>query len=314
MKKVLFAAAVAAAGGLMAIESANIVGYQTTTPTAGRKSMIGVPFMNVTGGDLDIQAIVCKDGNADPASGYFRLWWWDQTLGYQYASLKDDVYADDGEDDGDGTEYTDKLYWCDDDDWLLVPLGWKHDESATATIVDHGKTFALAEGFFVQPSSSVTTPSVTIAGQVAQPASNVEYISLDLASGRKTMVVNPFCGSFDIQAVKCFDGTSNPASGYFRLWWWDQTLGYQYATLKDDVYADDGEDDGDGTEYTDKLYWCDDDDWLLVPLGWKHDESATATIVDHGKTFAAGEGFFVQPSSSVGNAKIAFANPFYVAP
>ena len=313
MKKVLFAAAVAAAGGLMAIESANIVGYQTTNPQKGEKSMIGVPFINVTGGDLDIQTIVCKDGNADPASGYFRLWWWDQTLGYQYASLKDDVYADDGEDDGDGTEYTDKLYWCDDDDWLLVPLGWKHDESATATIVDHGKTFALAEGFFVQPSSSVTAPSVTIAGQVAQPASNVQYITLDLVSGEKTMVVNPFCGSFDIQDIKCFDGTSNPASGYFRLWWWDQTLGYQYASLKDDVYADDGEDDGDGTEYTDKLYWCDDDDWMLVPLGWKHDESATATIVDHGKTFTAGEGFFVQPSSSVGNAKVAFANPFYVA-
>ena len=314
MKKVLFAAAVAAAGGLMAIESANIVGFQTSSPAAGEKSMLGVPFQNTSGGALDIQTIICKDGNSDPVSGDFRIWWWDQTLGYQYAKFKDDVYADDGEDDGDGTEYTDKLYWCDDDDWLLVPLGWKHDESATATIVDHAKTFALGEGFFVQPSSSVYAPSVTIAGQVAQPASNVQYITLDVASGEKTMIINPFCGSYDIQAIKCYDGNNDPVSGDFRIWWWDVDNGYQYAKLKDDVYADDGEDDGDGTEYTDKLYWCDDDDWLLVPLGWKHDESATATIVDHGKTFAAGESFFVQPSSSVGNAKVAFANPFYVAP
>ena len=163
MKKVLFAAAVATAGGLMAIESANIVGYQTSSVAAGEKSMLGVPFQNTSGEELDIQTIVCKDGNADPASGYFRIWWWDQTLGYQYAKLKDDVYADDGEDDGDGTEYTDKLYWADDDDWLLVPLGWKHDESATATIVDHGKTFAAGESFFIQPSSSVGNAKVAFA-------------------------------------------------------------------------------------------------------------------------------------------------------
>ena len=314
MKKLMFAAAIAAAGSAFCIESANIVGYTTSNPSAGEKSMLGVPFMNVTGGDLDIQSIVCKDGNADPGSGLFRIWWWDQTLGYQYAKLKDDVYADDGEEDGDGTEYTDKLYWADDDDWLLVPLGWKHDSEATATIVDHAKTFALGEGFFVQPDTLVKNPIVTVAGQVAQPATTAQYITLDVASGEKTMLVNPFAAGFDIQDIKCFDGDSNPGSGLFRIWWWDQTLGYQYAKLKDDVYADDGEEDGDGTEYTDKLYWADDGDWMLVPAGWKHDESATATIVDHGKTFAAGEGFFVQPDSLIKNAKVAFANPFYVAP
>ena len=163
MKKLMFAAALAAAGSAFCIESANIVGYQTSNPLKGEKSMIGVPFMNVTGGNLDIQSIVCKNGNADPANGDFRIWWWDQTLGYQYAKLKDDVYADDGEEDGDGTEYTDKLYWADDDDWMLVPLGWKHDSEATATIVDHGKTFAAGEGFFVQPSSSVKDAKIAFA-------------------------------------------------------------------------------------------------------------------------------------------------------
>ena len=165
MKKVMFGLAAAAAIVAFGdgIESANIVGYTTSNPAAGKKSMLGIPFVNVSGGAFDIQSIQCKDGTSNPPGGYFRIWWWDQTAGYQYASYKDDVYADDGEDDGDGTEYTDGLYWADDDDWILVPAGWKHDANATATINDHSKTFAAGEGFFVQPDSSVGNAKVAFA-------------------------------------------------------------------------------------------------------------------------------------------------------
>ena len=49
MKKVMFAAAVAAAGGLMAIESANVVGYNTDTITAKKFNMVSVPFEGTDG-------------------------------------------------------------------------------------------------------------------------------------------------------------------------------------------------------------------------------------------------------------------------
>ena len=156
MKKLMIAtAALCAAVGASALESANVVGYSTVNPELGWKNMTGVAFCNTSGGNLDIQSITCKDGtSADPGDGAFRMWWYDQTQHkYVYAVYSNDAYADDGEDDGAGTEYTDKYYWVTDDEdvFIYVPAGWKHDDGATATIVDHEKAFSVGEGFFIQP-------------------------------------------------------------------------------------------------------------------------------------------------------------------
>ena len=157
MKKLMFAAALMAAGAAMAIES-QIVGYQTTGANRGIKTAVGVMFAQVGSEDYDIQQIVCKDGDQDPEN-LFRLWWWDPVNGYQYANYQNyEAYADDGEVDGEGTCYDDKFYWCDDDGWILVPTGWKHDADAPATIVDHGKAFAAGEGFFVEADSNIVNP------------------------------------------------------------------------------------------------------------------------------------------------------------
>jgi hypothetical protein len=228
-----------------------------------------------------------------------------------------DAYADDGEDDGWGTEYTDKFYWVTDDDdtFIYAPLGWKHDEDAPATIVDHAKTFKCGEGFWIQPSSGVANPQVTIAGQVKAAVSTDAMVAISVTAARKQLVTNPFpVGNYDIQDIVCKDGTSDPVNGAFKMWWYDPAqLKYVYAAYMNDAYADDGEDDGWGTEYTDKFYWVTDDDdtFIYAPLGWKHDEGATATINDHEKKFAAGEGFWLQPSSGVSNPKVYFPNPFY---
>ena len=49
MKKLMFAAAVAAAGGLMAIESANVVGYQNLDTNVGGAKMKSAPFIGCDG-------------------------------------------------------------------------------------------------------------------------------------------------------------------------------------------------------------------------------------------------------------------------
>ena len=300
------------------MESANTVGYQTTSPTESRKNIGGVPFLNTDGTDLDIQSIVCKDGTSNPVNGAFKMWWYDPAqLKYVYASFSNDAYADDGMDDGWGTEYTDKFYWITDDDdaFIYAPAGWKHDEDAPATINDHEKTFKCGEGCWIMPTG-VSNPQVMIAGQVKQAVSTDAKVAISVTDSRKQLVTNPFpVGNYDIQDIVCKDGENNPVNGAFKMWWYDPTqLKYVYASFSNDAYADDGMDDGWGTEYTDKFYWITDDDdaFIYAPAGWKHDEDAPATINDHEKKFAAGEGFWIMPSG-VSNPKVYFPNPFYKA-
>lgn len=117
----------------------------------------------------------------------------------------------------------------------------------------------------------------------------------------------------DIQDIRCYSNGNNPVDGAFRMWWYDlDQLKYVYALYSVSGWADDGMDEGYGTEYADKFYWVSDDDDLFIyaPLGWKHDADAPATIVDHEKRFAAGEGFFVQPTATTVSPVVTFKNPF----
>ena len=154
----------AAVGFADGLTSDNVVGYTTVSPEAGWKNMSGVAFCNVSGTDLDIQDIRCFNGtSADPGDSNFKMWWYNQTQHkYVYAVYSNDAYADDGKDDGAGTEYTDQYYWVTDDEdvFIYAPAGWKHDESASATVVDHEKAFASGEGFFVQPNNALSDPKV----------------------------------------------------------------------------------------------------------------------------------------------------------
>ena len=50
MKKLMFLAAAAACGAAFAVESANIVGYNTGTLAAGKYNLVSIPFAGVTGG------------------------------------------------------------------------------------------------------------------------------------------------------------------------------------------------------------------------------------------------------------------------
>ena len=114
MKKLMFGLSVAVAAGAMAIESANVVGYNTDTITAMKFSMLAVPFestnddgyklneclagINLTGTEEASTADQIQFWNA--ASGTYENWfyydagdewtgWWDVITGN---SLFEDVY------------------------------------------------------------------------------------------------------------------------------------------------------------------------------------------------------------------------------
>ena len=133
------------------------VGYETICPSNGIKNILGVQFQNTTGGDLDVQNIKCMNGASNPTDNAFKMWWYDRAdRAYKYAIYTKNAYADDGQNKGWGTKYTDKFYWCTDDDdtYILAPKGWKHDPDATPTLEDHSKTIEAGEGFWVQPAAS----------------------------------------------------------------------------------------------------------------------------------------------------------------
>ena len=55
MKKLMFAAAVAAAGGLMAIESANVVGYNAKAAAETGNRYVTACFAHIDGTDIELQ-------------------------------------------------------------------------------------------------------------------------------------------------------------------------------------------------------------------------------------------------------------------
>ena len=74
----------------MAVESANVVGYQTVTLKAQRYAMIGVPFDGVgTAGGISVQDLVSVEGltGAATAANADQLWYYDPNENSGYIQL-----------------------------------------------------------------------------------------------------------------------------------------------------------------------------------------------------------------------------------
>ncbi len=276
MKKLMIAtAALCAAVGANALESANTVGYTDTTITKdGRLTVSGVPFVQTAGGNLSLSDIVPTVDGAVPGDGAFLLTWYDRTTGgYKSAGWCEGTYptAQDAEDD---TNWSDTPAWGDGDYVVL------------------SKVFAAGEWALVQPNLDGTS-KLQVAGALATtdataPANAVTIVK----DGRLTAVGNPLPCSVEIQEIT---GTVNDAvagDGAFLLTWYDRTTGgYKSAGWCEGTYptAQDAEDD---TNWDDTPAWGDGD------------------YVEISKTFAVGEGALVQPNLD-GTSKLLFPNPFY---
>ena len=161
MKKLMFTAAVAAAMGAFAIESANVVGYTTKTIPAGKYMMIGVQFDTTAGAAMNAdQAFkLDKAGHAwESADAPECIPNWYTTApcikipyGTVNMGYRDLYYAEDA---------------CDADDNYALKPGWADQFGMLV------KAPALLSGYGVWLVAGSEALTVTIAGQVKAAASD----------------------------------------------------------------------------------------------------------------------------------------------
>ena len=166
MKKLMFTAAVAAAGGLMAIESANTVGYTTQAwMNKGTYYMMGMQFETTTGGSVKLNDIDFGDmtGPLYDSANQFRASAPQVQLAFP------------------NSEGTTTYYLLADGNETFDGPGWT-DQNGNPANPD----VSAALGFWYRNTTS-TAPSFTTAGQVV-PDSPFEKTYN--ASWR--MLVNPF--------------------------------------------------------------------------------------------------------------------------
>lgn len=196
MKKVLFAAALAATFGVFAdgIESSNIVGYQTTTVKANDMTMIGPQFVdcvNATG--LAIQNIQGNFLGGETMGDADNLYVWDKDNGYV-------VYY--------------YGFWGDPENPDWDNLWYDGNDEATEEAIKPGQAC-----WYVRKGESI---DVTFAGQVFD--SNV---SIPVKANDMTMFCSPYPKALAIQDLP----VANPVGGETmgdadNLYVWDATNGY----------------------------------------------------------------------------------------
>ena len=258
--------------------------------------MKGELFQVPGGGSYDLQSIIpYKNSGADICEHTeFTLWWWDTTtLGNKYAQWSEYYVAETAEDEA--SEAYDEGYvfesaWTTRAD---EPIKYRGDTA---------KTFAAGEGFFVQPACA--NPVLTISGEVIGTTDTTsEYRKVAFTEGQKQLVISPFPVAVGLQDIVPMKGEAVCEHTEFTLWWWDTTaLANKYAQWSEYYVAETAEDEA--SEAYDEGYvfetaWTTRAD---EPIKYRGDTA---------KTFAVGEGFYIQPACA--SPYLAFPNPFYVA-
>jgi len=270
MKKLMFAAAVAAAGGLMAIESANVVGYASSSnPAAKSYVMVASSFQDVGQTSLDLNKIATT---ATPATYSTRvasaplLKIWDPVKeGYTTYYYIDDCEDPEDEDEEITAWATGKGEYPEN---VTLPLG-------------------SALWFISQVEANKT---VTMSGEI----SSEDDITLSASTAGYTMFANPFPVATDLNTItwKAADGTSalTPATYKTRtsapqIKVWDPAI-EGYTTY---YYISDCEDPEDEDEEI---------------TAW-----ATAKGEYPSTPIAAGQGFWLVLPSGYAGAKAKFTSP-----
>ena len=270
MKKVAFCAAAAAmCGSLLAVESANVVGYNSSdlTTGAGKLSMVGGSFASVGGDGFQMNGnmtIANIKGGVNGAGDSDTLLMWDPTLGGGAGGYKTFYYYDDGSEAG----------WCD---------------PATDDYVEKSYTtgFPAGSAFWFNAIDGATK-TITFSGAIE----DAEYIEPALADGKQlSMVANAYpvplkLNNSTVVTYPAIVGGVNGAGDSDTLLMWDPTLGGGAGGYKTFYYYDDGGEAG----------WCDPatDDYFEksypdgLPVGtalWFNPISATARTIRFIKPF-----------------------------
>ena len=231
----MFTAAVAAAGGLMAIESANVVGYNTDTITAKKFNMVSVPFEGTDGKGFKLNQ--CLSGvdltGTDSPTTADLIEIWDASTG----------------------AYENWYYYEAGDEWT----GWWDAGTATTLFEDqYPNGLPAGTAFWYKSAASATkNGSVVVAGQVPTASS----VDLEVLKGKFNMVAYPYPVAFKLNDSKQVSwanahGTDSPTTadliqiwdavtGAYDNWyyyeagdewtgWWDAGTA---TTLFEDVYT-----------------------------------------------------------------------------
>lgn len=310
MKKLMIVAAVAAASAAMAdIESANTVGYVDHTIAEARKEMKGQPFQVTGGGSVNLNDLVAMKGSDVCEHGEFKLWWWntdtswgDKARGNKYATWVEYYYDPTNEDaDEDG------FVWGDTT-WAYFAADDVDEETPLRFVGSYAKSFAPGEGFFVQPMCA--NPKLVCSGEVVGADDTVNAMrKVAYTEAMKQLVTPPFPVPVALDDIVPMKGNDVCEHGEFKLWWWnidtswgDKARGNKYATWCE-YYYDPTDEDAD----EDGLVWGVSR-WAYFAADDTEEETPLPFTGDYAKTFATGDGFYIQPMCA--NPFLAFPNPF----
>ena len=225
MKKLMFAAAAAFCGTVFALESANIVGYNSTAIAGGKLSCISLQFADV-GGEGDV-ASLGKLASAGLTAGIYDTMNTDAPcimvyngVGYDYYYYISDAF------DADGNEVT---AWAD----------LNGDEIDV--------TEDLGTGFWLNvPAATCSTGTLTQSGEVSDAATS----TINIAAGL-TLAGNPYPAAINMSKVV----TTGLVAGIYDTMNTDAPcimvyngVGYDYCYYISDAF------DADGNEVT---AWAD---------------------------------------------------------
>ena len=198
MKKLAFCAAAAVAcGSLLAVESANIVGYNTDTLVKGKFNLISLPFAGVSGGAQTLASAMSGSWNGGETSNDGdQLKVWDPaTASYKvYYYYEDSTHQWDGWYDNSGSYYFDD---CPENAGGLE-AGW------TAWYLSRGSE----------------NPTVTMSGAIAPE----DDVSFTVYGGGFTMIANPFPVAFQPNTATQVDwgaihaGETSNDGDQIKLW------------------------------------------------------------------------------------------------
>ena len=229
MKKLMFAAAVAAAGLAFGIESANSVGYTTKTVAADTFYLIGVQFEKIgQDGVAGLNDVLIMNG-IEPVA-------FDNML---TDAARIDVLV--------GNVYQQYFYINDADDGTEVfnLTGWADGAGNLISTAD----LALGDGFWFHAPTVSAGATLTVAGQVTESTE----IALNVPSGKAFAIrANPFPLAVNLKDVATSGITAvafdNMLTDAARI---DVLVGNVYQQY---FYISDAD---DGSETFDKLGWAD---------------------------------------------------------
>ena len=194
MKKLMFTAAVAAAMGAFAIESANTVGYVSTGVAANKWQINGCQFQNVGDDEMDLQDLVGSftstnvtygDGNSFKATAPCIQIQDRDANGNLTAGNTFYYYLADAATDAAGNEV--QPGWADE-------FGYYVGEGAHVGAVKIAPGTAV---WFKDPSAAA--PNASVSGEVVGEASAP---AIKANAGKWSLTANPFPVAFDLNSSK----------------------------------------------------------------------------------------------------------------